>query len=332
MTRALRLHGFTLVLALLALPLAIQANPQPTAAPPAAVDGAIEALPPGGFLWAPGIAPQGPVTVIISLATQRAYAYRNGAPIGVSTVSTGAPGHETPTGVFVILQKAVKHKSNKYSAAPMPFMQRLTWDGIAMHAGRLPGYPASHGCIRLPLAFARLLFGITRLGLTVVITDNPVAPEIVPAPGLLEAAPADAPAVLQAYRWHPQAAPAGPVTIIVSGRDKRIVVLRNGVEIGSAGIVIDGPVTNTEAFTFAGVDAAGPHWLRLPLPGPKPETVTGTAPEMTPAEHARGHFSEALRRNILANLQPGNTLLITRDSLRSSGTGTRLTVITADNR
>ena len=332
MTRALRLHGFTLVLALLALPLAIQANPQPSAAPPAAVDGAIEALPPGGFLWAPGIAPQGPVTVIISLATQRAYAYRNGAPIGVSTVSTGAPGHETPTGVFVILQKAVKHKSNKYSAAPMPFMQRLTWDGIAMHAGRLPGYPASHGCIRLPLAFARLLFGITRLGLTVVITDNPVAPEIVPAPGLLEAAPADAPAVSQAYRWHPQAAPAGPVTIIVSGRDKRIVVLRNGVEIGSAGIVIDGPVTTTEAFTFAGVDAAGPHWLRLPLPGPKPETVTGTAPEMTPAEHARGHIPEAFRRNILANLQPGNTLLITRDSLRSSGTGTRLTVITADNR
>ena len=332
MTRASRLYGFTLVLALVALPLAIQANPQPAAAPPAAVDGAIEALPPGGFLWAPGIAPQGPVTVIISLATQRAYAYRNGAPIGVATVSTGAPGHETPTGVFVILQKAVKHKSNKYSAAPMPFMQRLTWDGIAMHAGRLPGYPASHGCIRLPLAFARLLFGITRLGLTVVITDNPVAPEIVPAPGLLEAAPADAPAVSQAYRWHPQAAPAGPVTIIVSGRDKRIVVLRNGVEIGSAGIVIDGPVTTTEAFTFAGVDAAGPHWLRLPLPGPKPDTVTGTAPEMTPAEHARGHFSEALRRNILANLEPGNTLLITRDSLRSSGTGTRLTVITADNR
>ena len=83
---------------------------------PRQVDGAIEELKPGGFLWAPDIAPQGPVTVIISLATQRAYAYRNGAPIGVSTVSTGAPGHDTPTGIFVILQKAVKHKSNKYSA------------------------------------------------------------------------------------------------------------------------------------------------------------------------------------------------------------------------
>jgi hypothetical protein len=176
------------------------------------------------------------------------------------------------------------------------------------------------------------LFGITRLGLTVVITDNPVAPEIVPVPGLLEVEKADAPAVSQAYRWKPQAAPKGPVTIIVSGRDKRIVVMRNGVEIGSASIEIDGPVTTTEAFTFAGVDAAGPHWLRLRLPGPKPETKAGATPEMTPSEHARGHFPDALRRNILAILEPGNTLLITRDSLRSSGTGTRLTVMTADNR
>lgn len=296
--------------------------------PPAEVDGAIEALQPGGFLWAPDIAPEGPVTVIISLATQRAYAYRNGAPIGVSTVSTGAPGHETPTGVFVILQKAVKHNSNKYSAAPMPFMQRLTWDGIAMHAGRLPGYPASHGCIRLPLAFAKLLFGVTKLGLTVVITDNALAPEIVPSPELLESAPADAHAGSMAYRWQPQKAPKGPVTIIVSGRDRRIIVLRNGVEIGSGTIAIDGPVTTTEAFTFNGADQAGPHWVRLPLPG----QASGSGGEMSPVEHARGHFSKELRQNILSILEPGNTLLITRDSLKSSGTGSRLTVITADNR
>ena len=169
--------------------------------PPAPIDGAIEQLKPGEFLWAPDIAPQGPVTVIISLATQRAYAYRNGAPIGVSTVSTGSPGRETPTGVFVILQKAVEHKSNKYSAAPMPFMERLTWDGIAMHAGRLPGYPASHGCIRLPLGFAKLLFGVTKLGLTVVITDNPLAPEIAPSPGPLDVATPDGHASPGGYRW-----------------------------------------------------------------------------------------------------------------------------------
>ena len=123
--------------------------------PPTQIDGAIEQLKPGGFLWAPQIAPRGPVIIIISLTTQRAYVYRNGVPIGVSTVSTGAPGRETPTGVFVILQKAVFHRSNRYSNAPMPFMQRLTWTGIAMHAGRLPGYPASHGCIRLPATPAR---------------------------------------------------------------------------------------------------------------------------------------------------------------------------------
>ncbi len=304
----------------------LAANPVFAQAPPIQVDGAIEELKPGGYLWAPDIAPQGPVTVIVSLATQRAYAYRNGAPIGVSTVSTGAPGHETPTGVFVILQKAVKHRSNKYSNAPMPFMQRLTWDGIAMHAGKLPGYPASHGCIRLPPAFAKLLFGITKLGLTVVITDNPLAPEIVPSPGLLESVPSDNRDVSQTYRWQPQKAPKGPVTIIVSGRDQRIVVLRNGVEIASSAIAIDGPVTTTEAFTLNSVDSAGAHWLRLPLPG----QATQSAAEMTPAEHARGHFPEALRRNILGIIEPGTTLLVTRDSIKSSGTGTRLTIITED--
>lgn len=297
-------------------------------APPFQIDGAIEKLEPGGFLWVPAIAPQGPVTVIVSLATQRAYAYRNGVPIGVSTVSTGAPGHETPTGVFVILQKAVTHRSNKYSNAAMPYMQRLTWSGIAMHAGKLPGYPASHGCIRLPAAFAKLLFGITRLGLTVVITDNPLAPEVVPLPGLLQASADDGHIVRQAYRWQPRKAPHGPVTIVVSGRDRRIVVLRNGVEIGSGAVVIDGPVTATEAFTLNSIDAGGAHWLRLPLPGRK----AGASAEMTGAEHARGHFPKAFRQAILTVLEPGATLLITRDSIKSSGTGTRVTVITADTK
>src|SRR3546814_18004653 len=79
---------------------------------------------------------------------------------------------ETPTGIFTILQKKVDHKSNLYDDAPMPYMQRLTWSGIAMHAGNLPGYPASHGCIRLPLAFAEHLYGVTQLGLTVIITQS----------------------------------------------------------------------------------------------------------------------------------------------------------------
>jgi hypothetical protein len=296
--------------------------------PSAPVDGAIEAMKPGEYLWAPDIAPQGPVMVIISLTTQRAYAYRNGVPIGVSTVSTGKPGKETPTGVFTILQKAVKHRSNKYSNASMPFMQRLTWDGVAMHAGNLPGYPASHGCVRLPAGFAKLLFGITSLGLTVVITDDPLAPEVAPAPTLLDPADADAGAANRAFRWHPEKSPSGPLSIVLSGRDKRIVVLRNGVEIGSSTIRIDGPVTATMAFTLRGVDASGYHWLRLPLPGQVP-TAAG---ELTPVERARVHMPEPFRLNIAGALRPGTTLLVTRESLASGGTGKRMTILTADKK
>ena len=312
------------VIAALALTIPVPAFATPAPAPS---DGAIEQLKPGGYLWAPQIAPRGPVTIIISLATQRAYAYRNGVPIGVSTVSTGAPGRETPTGVFVILQKAVTHKSNRYSNAPMPFMQRLTWKGIAMHAGNLPGYPASHGCIRLPPEFAKLLFGITSRGMTVVITDNPLAPEIVSSPGILETATASEPLTdSAAYRWQPSKAQQGPVTIVISGRDQRIVILRNGVEIGSSAITIDGPVTTTEAFTLNAINQSGVHWLRLPLPGQRSDG----APEMTLAERGRVHFPEALRQNILSIIAPGTTLLVTRDSLKSAGTGTRLTVIATD--
>ncbi|MBK8750386.1 MAG: L,D-transpeptidase family protein [Candidatus Competibacteraceae bacterium] len=109
-------------------------------------------LKPGEFTWHPERAPSGPVVIIVSVPEQRAYVYRNGVRIGASTVSTGKPGHETPTRVFSILEKDQKHVSSTYQGAAMPYMERLTWDGIALHAGKLPGYPASHGCVRLPLS------------------------------------------------------------------------------------------------------------------------------------------------------------------------------------
>ena len=90
--------------------------------------------------------------------------------LATSPVSTGKKGHETPLGRFHILQKAVHHRSNRYSNAPMPFMQRLTQSGIALHAGHLPGYPASHGCIRLPWGFAKRLYGLTDGGTRVTVT------------------------------------------------------------------------------------------------------------------------------------------------------------------
>jgi len=111
-----------------------------------------EQLKPGQWVWAPQISPQGPLLVFVDLSKQLATVYRNGVRIGVTTVSTGNPGYETPTGVFTILQKDATHHSSKYHHAPMPFQQRLTWYGVALHAGGLPGYPESHGCVHLPYA------------------------------------------------------------------------------------------------------------------------------------------------------------------------------------
>lgn len=129
--------------------------PAPIAQPPA-----IEAVLESGVL------------IVISKASQRMYVFKDGALWRASPVSTGKRGHATPAGVFPILQKKVFHRSNLYSNAPMPYMQRLTWSGIAIHAGRLPGYPASHGCIRVPREFAKALYGLTRASSTTVVVAN----------------------------------------------------------------------------------------------------------------------------------------------------------------
>jgi hypothetical protein len=129
-------------------------------------------LKPGQFTWHPERSPEGPVAIIVSIPEQRVFVYRNGIRIGVSTCSTGAPGHSTPTGVFTILEKDKNHRSSTYNDAPMPNMNRLTWSGIALHAGNLPGYPASHGCIRLPMKFSELLFGITHVGTPVILAGS----------------------------------------------------------------------------------------------------------------------------------------------------------------
>ena len=104
--------------------------------------------------------------------------YDNGTPIATAPVSTGMPGHPTPMGVFSVIQKDRYHHSNIYSDAPMPYMQRITWSGVAMHEGVVPGHPASHGCIRLPHEFAQRLWGMTKMGVRVVVTPrNDVAPQ-----------------------------------------------------------------------------------------------------------------------------------------------------------
>ena len=135
---------------------------------------AATSLAPGRYLWeADAIA--GPVSIIVSIADQRLYVYRGDTIVAASAVSTGREGNDTPVG------KKEMHRSNLYNDAPMPFMQRLTWDGVAIHAGRNPGHPDSHGCIRVPAAFAKKLFAATEMGATVEVTDLPVI-EGTPAP------------------------------------------------------------------------------------------------------------------------------------------------------
>jgi lipoprotein-anchoring transpeptidase ErfK/SrfK len=136
-----------------------------------AIETAAATLAPNNYLWSdPGTAD--PVTVVVSIPLQRAFVYRGATLVAASSVSTGRDGKETPVGVYPILQKKAMHRSNLYNSAPMPFMQRLTWDGIALHAGKNPGFPDSHGCVRLPAAFAKKLFEVTGLGTTVVVTDQ----------------------------------------------------------------------------------------------------------------------------------------------------------------
>ena len=130
------------------------------------------ALEAGQYVWDAKAPTSGPLLLTIDLTAQRIMVYRDGALIAAAAISTGSLGRETPTGVFTILEKKVMHRSTTYDNAPMPYMQRLTSKGIAIHAGDLPGYPASHGCIRLPNQFAKQLYGVTELGTQVMITDN----------------------------------------------------------------------------------------------------------------------------------------------------------------
>lgn len=143
-----------------------------------------DALPPGEYEWTPEAATQGgPIVVVVSLPAQMAHVYRGGVRIGRASVSSGKPGHDTPPGIYEILEKDRDHRSNKYNDAPMPYMQRLTWDGVALHSGRNPGYPASHGCVRLPDGFAAQLFEVTEKGGLVVVADEANFSDAVLYPG-----------------------------------------------------------------------------------------------------------------------------------------------------
>jgi lipoprotein-anchoring transpeptidase ErfK/SrfK len=141
-----------------------------------------DGLKPGQYVWEKRANDAKDLRIVAVIDIQRIYVFDGSTLVAFSTMSTGKKGHPTPTGAFKILQKNIDHKSNLYSNAPMPYMQRLTWDGIALHAGHIPGYAASHGCLRLPLPFAKALYGITKMDQPVIVLADLSSPTPEPEP------------------------------------------------------------------------------------------------------------------------------------------------------
>ena len=281
-------------------------------------------LKPGDYWWHPEISPQGPLMILISIPEQEMHVYRNGIMIGRSSVSTGSKGHDTPGGVFSILEKQQSHRSKTYNDAPMPNMQRLTWTGIAMHSGQLPGYAASHGCVRLPYDFSQLLFSTTNRGGTVIIGDGKTpVPRLASNPGLMLAPKDFTPEMLHPlgkndYDWHPERSPEGPITIVISSADKAMYVYRNGDPIGRASIEVSGKGLSgreklgNHVFTMLEGTTGKPsqftpkheeaRWMRVTSEGKAVDTDTLAS---------RLHFSPDFADKLANELKPGTTVIVT---------------------
>lgn len=275
-------------------------------------------LKPGEFLWQPENAPPGPVVVIVSLPDQLVHVYRCGRQIGVSTCSTGTKGHRTPTGVFTILEKQRKHFSSIYNNAPMPNMERLTWGGIALHAGHLPGYPASHGCIRLPYKFSEKLFEVTHSGMPVIIADELTQPFDVVHPGLLmpDAAIVEARAVAGKVRtasnWDATVERQPAVSVVISRADGRAYVNRGGHIDGVYDVSFKDPKKPIGQHTYSLVGPAdGDHalqWIAFGLGASSTTTVDWA----NSAVLQRIVFRDPQRAKAVAmSFEPGSTLFIT---------------------
>jgi hypothetical protein len=262
--------------------------------------------------------------ILISIPEQEMHVYRNGIMIGRSSVSTGSKGHETPGGVFTILEKQQSYRSKKYDNAPMPNMQRLTWTGIAMHSGQLPGYAASHGCVRLPYDFSQLLFATTTGGGAVIIGDGKTpVPRLASNPGLMLAPKDFSPEMLHPlgkndYEWHPERSPEGPITIVISSANKAMFVYRNGDPIGRASVEISGQ-------GLTGREKLGNHVFTML------EGKTGKLSRFTPKHEearwmrvtsegkavdadtlaSRLHFSPDFADKLANELEPGTTVIVT---------------------
>lgn len=277
----------------------------------------VSQLQPGEYTWNPSRSAQGPVAIIVSIPEQRVHVYRNGIRIAVSTCSTGKPGHETPTGVFTILQKDKHHRSSTYNNAPMPNMNRLTWRGIALHAGKLPGYPASHGCVRLPLEFSEKLFTLTHIGTPVILAGAHTDPYELTHPGMVlgdyaEVEMEDAVGALDG-KSHPKDWSEGEVnpvtTVIASSHDHSIALIENNRDIAEGKLTISGPRKLGEhVFVLNGphAGARGLSWHGIShhpdpaFPGKREESL------IQRLSSDRG-FSEKMRQH----MHPGMTMIVT---------------------
>jgi hypothetical protein len=245
--------------------------------------------------------PKGPFEIIISIADQHLSLYGSAGLIARAPVSTGMRGHATPLGVFSVIEKQKWHRSNIYSAAPMPYMQRITWSGVALHAGVLPGFPASHGCIRLSSEFAIRLWHLTKVGTRVIITRREVAPVEIATPALLMPAPkppeplanddpdphlgtppevktataADvAASASDGGSLHDQAnagepgGPTRPISVFVSRKTQNLAVRQNFAPLFDAPIRIDQPDTpiGTHIFTVMATERAALRWTLVTIP------------------------------------------------------------------
>ena len=292
-----------------------------------------ERLKPGEWVWAPRIARSGPVLVYVDLDRQLATVYRNGVRIGVTTISSGKPGLETPTGVFTILEKDKDHRSRTYDNAPMPYMNRLTWKGVALHAGNLPGFPQSHGCVRMPLEFAKLVFGVTEKGGTVIIAGRHGDPYKKPAAGVLAPAlgggiPAEARPLPedQDYSWNPTLSLNGPISIVISTGDQRVVVLRNGIEIGRAKAAVQQQSSEAQVMTLTESRGGKSEWIQVGvtnLANEKAEIISTEGVE-------RMHLPAAFVASMRSVMGPGTTVLVTQAGVGEQTTGLQTTVLASE--
>jgi hypothetical protein len=278
-------------------------------------------LHPSDYVWQPKASPDGPIVIIVDLSRQLLQVYRNGVEIGRSTVSSGVASHETPTGIFTILQKRITHHSNTYHEASMPFMERLTWGGLAIHAGGVPGHPESHGCVHVPLAFARKLYGVTVKGATVLITGGGTTggPEATPALGFATTAGTHPPPNGAPFAWHPKAARSEPLSVVYSSSDQQLTLYRGGIEIGQARAGSVAPSVGDRVYVaLAQTNPAGFHeWKLL---GSLESSPAPDAADLLQQLAIAPAFLDDMRQTVT----PGTTLVLTDEPVneKSHETGT----------